>query len=1494
MTIEFYDGTDHDGLFDVLGKVFYAQSLVNTATGTTVHNGINAILTQAQTLSDSLNLNIANALSSASTADQSFAGGGSGAVSLLQQAASALLVQIVNADAPQADQSEFTAIKELIRQMVAESESVDASTVSASVAAVGSPAGDGVILSTMKSGNGLACELAIAETINVACIATGNRSSLRFVAAAAVNQLDAAWPDGSGTISALTALQGTDGILSNGEFDAETRYDNIPDDWTVIVGTAGSTILMTDVEVQTVAIAGGPTSGYYLLHWTNRAGHTQTTSPIPFDADAGTLQSAIRELTGLEGMTVTSSGTSPNFTHTITFAELGGNVGQFTSTNRMSGATTTVNEIQRIAISGNPDGGTFTLTYAGQTTAGIAWNASASTIATALIALSNIDAMTGTGGPMPNATASMEFGGSLASTDVAEMTINVGSLTKTAPSVTVATTTQGNAGTNEVQRVRLFGTPTGGNFTLSVTANGSTQTTANIAYNANAAAIDSALEGLSNLDNVAVSGGPLPGAFVDITFQGNAASADIPLMTANCTGLTGGSIYADVATTTPGSGGGAIASGVVESWHLEEEPGESRVGEVLGMELAEAGTVDTNTGVSGVDLLFTGTGDLNTAAESDLATDDSFSYSLSAWVKLPATGVSGRVELQTVATLGGSLSLQLLSDGIGGDATATAAGGPGTVDSATLYPVDEWHLLVAKYDRDAEEIGISVDGEAFETAASLGGITTSATARLLVSGSADTEIDEITFWERALSDSEAATLWSGGTGWTSRTSAADNDWRSVAYGNGLFVAVSYDGTGNRVMTSPDGITWTSRTSVDRAWYSVAYGNGLFVAVSYDGTGNRVMTSPDGITWTSRTSAADNDWRSVAYGNGLFVAVSSTGTGNRVMTSPDGITWTSRTSAADNDWFGVTYGNGLFVAVSNTGTGNRVMTSPDGITWTSRTSAADNDWFGVTYGNGLFVAVSRTGTGNRVMTSPDGITWTSRTSAADNDWRSVAYGNGLFVAVSFDGTGNRVMTSPDGITWTSQTSAADNQWFDVAYGNGLFVAVSSSGTGNRVMTSPDGDSKYYPFGDGTDEVQSLTTAGTPTQGSFTLTFDGETTTSLAFDATASQVQSALLALSTIGGSNVACTGGPLPTAITITFQNSLGSQNVSEITVDDTLLKSLITTQTPGAGPTNEVQSFTLGPDVTGGTYTLSWDNGSGSQTTAGIAWNANATEIRSALEATSTIAPGDVAVGGGPSPAAVTVTFQGAYAGTNVAAMTGSGASLTQNAITGSVVTLQDGSPDSGSITHLTTVPGTPQVYSGAKALIYTSNGSELTSIQQRLTRLQSNTVYGLHLWACCDDIPSAGVIKIELIDGTTGSVINDDDGTPNALTFNADDLLTTWQSLDDLVTGDVVFRTPLNVPSIVYLRLRISTAVTSGKSIFFDRFTMAPMTQLYAGGPFVQVIDGRDSFELGDAFELTVTNNRAGLVQEWFGRNFNMAQLGLLLPSNSAGSETIPDSVVG
>lgn len=283
--------------------------------------------------------------------------------------------------------------------------------------------------------------------------------------------------------------------------------------------------------------------------------------------------------------------------------------------------------------------------------------------------------------------------------------------------------------------------------------------------------------------------------------------------------------------------------------------------------------------------------------------------------------------------------------------------------------------------------------------------------------------------------------------WVTRDAASAIGWYSVAFGAGLFVAVSAGLSG--VMTSPDGVTWTTRTSAaNNSWVAVTYGNGLFVAVSITGVGNRIMTSPDGITWTIRVSSDDKQWSSVAYGGGLYVAIASGASpGNNVMTSPDGVTWTGRiaSSYTPNK---IAYGNGLFVVVGS----NAVMTSPDGVTWTNRTPASNNGWSAIAYGNGLFVAVASSGTtGTLVMTSPDGITWTGRTSAADNAWEAVVYGAGRFVAVADTGTGNRVMTSPDGFTWTIRTSSADIKWGSVAFGNQTYVAVASVGA-NQVMTA----------------------------------------------------------------------------------------------------------------------------------------------------------------------------------------------------------------------------------------------------------------------------------------------------------------------------------------------------------------------------------------------------------------------------------------------------------
>ena len=320
----------------------------------------------------------------------------------------------------------------------------------------------------------------------------------------------------------------------------------------------------------------------------------------------------------------------------------------------------------------------------------------------------------------------------------------------------------------------------------------------------------------------------------------------------------------------------------------------------------------------------------------------------------------------------------------------------------------------------------------------------------------------------------------GVTPWIGGEPVQANEWKSVTYGNGQFVAVASSGA-NRVMTSPDGVTWTARTAAAASyWSSVTYGNGLFVAVAdFPKPGIQVMTSPDGITWTARTAAAPSSWRSVTYGNGLFVAVAYDGV-NQVMTSPDGINWTARTAAQNNLWWSVTYGSGLFVAVSRTGT-NRVMTSPDGINWTARAAAENNSWYSVTSGNGLFVAVSSSGT-NQVMTSPDGITWTPRFIEGGNLWNSVTYGNGLFVTTASTG-GSRVRTSTDGINWTARSGSSSNSYESVTYGNGVFVAVASGGSfPNKLMTSSEKLAPTAPT------IGTITPAGTYATVAFTAPSD----------------------------------------------------------------------------------------------------------------------------------------------------------------------------------------------------------------------------------------------------------------------------------------------------------------------------------------------------------------------------------------------------------------------
>lgn len=291
------------------------------------------------------------------------------------------------------------------------------------------------------------------------------------------------------------------------------------------------------------------------------------------------------------------------------------------------------------------------------------------------------------------------------------------------------------------------------------------------------------------------------------------------------------------------------------------------------------------------------------------------------------------------------------------------------------------------------------------------------------------------------------------TTFTARTNplgaVASNDvYWSPEQAQFIAVGVKVAAESGSILTSPDGINWTSRNATMIAagqFFSVTWSATLSLWVA---SGNGGMhTSPDGITWTQRPTTLNNAGASaeVIWSGAQFATGNSTKTGTLTSahTSPDGITWTETPGTALNvSRSGVAFGVGLYVTVGNS---TQVQTSPDGITWTQRVAAVSAST-SVTFGNGIFVAV---GTAGLIQTSPDGITWTARTSGISTALNDVAFSNGYFIAV---GASGRILSSPDGITWTSHASGTTQALNGSYYSPALarHVVVGAAGV---ILTSP---------------------------------------------------------------------------------------------------------------------------------------------------------------------------------------------------------------------------------------------------------------------------------------------------------------------------------------------------------------------------------------------------------------------------------------------------------
>lgn len=290
-------------------------------------------------------------------------------------------------------------------------------------------------------------------------------------------------------------------------------------------------------EKQLLTISGGATGGDFTITLSG-----QTTSAIAYNATAATVETELESLSTVNSVTVTGNAGGP-WTVEFDGADAGTSKPLFTGTaTGLTGAIITpsvrypasagTNETQVVSLGGSPAGGTFTISFEGDTTSAIAYNAAADTIRSELEGLSTLGSGTITvvgsdGGPW-----NVTFEGLRSGENVPAMTGSGASLT--GGQVDVSTIQSATDAINEVQTVTVV-QATGGTFTLTYSA----QTTAAIAYNAAASTVQTALEQLSSITvgKVLVSGsagGPYLVEFVDTL-----GATDLALMTGSAAGLTG-------------------------------------------------------------------------------------------------------------------------------------------------------------------------------------------------------------------------------------------------------------------------------------------------------------------------------------------------------------------------------------------------------------------------------------------------------------------------------------------------------------------------------------------------------------------------------------------------------------------------------------------------------------------------------------------------------------------------------------------------------------------------------------------------------------------------------------------------------------------------------------------------------------------------------------------------------------------------------------------
>ena len=262
-------------------------------------------------------------------------------------------------------------------------------------------------------------------------------------------------------------------------------------------------------------------------------------------------------------------------------------------------------------------------------------------------------------------------------------------------------------------------------------------------------------------------------------------------------------------------------------------------------------------------------------------------------------------------------------------------------------------------------------------------------------------------------------------------------------------------------TSPDGITWTQRTTATNTNYrfsDICYSENksIFCGATFNG---KIYISYDAITWTEKTSNITTKLNSAFYSElkNIFVLVGANGV---VVTSEDGEIWTVQTSGTTDEIYCSVYSKIIGKLIFSTIKGS-IYQSTDGVQWSTKLKGIDGALMSVIYVSEKekYYAVGR----GVIYESSDGKEWTQVQTniPSTHNHRSIAYHNQIFVIDAHKFEDNRLYYGTDFSSLNYINASAESLKYNEAINKFLGLEYISN-EGSYMITSEDGETWERSF------------------------------------------------------------------------------------------------------------------------------------------------------------------------------------------------------------------------------------------------------------------------------------------------------------------------------------------------------------------------------------------------------------------------------------------------